>query len=168
MSSKGQAFALPSYDEIPLSEHSQTFKLVLEVCQSQQERIALLEETVAQLKDEIAILKGEKPRPKIKPSTLNQDQHEGEGPSRGEKGKDRRAAKARSRKSWRSMRRKFFSLSPCPRGRFSKAMKITSCRACGYGSTTRSIGERGSKRREEKLLWASYRQRSAGVLVTRS
>ncbi len=48
MSSKGQAFALPSYDEIPLSEHRQTFKLVLEVCQSQQERIALLEETVAQ------------------------------------------------------------------------------------------------------------------------
>ena len=48
MSSKGQAFALPSYDEIPLSEHSPTLKLVLEVCQSQQERITLLEETVAQ------------------------------------------------------------------------------------------------------------------------
>jgi hypothetical protein len=31
MSSKGQAFALPSYDEIPLSEHRQTLKLVLEV-----------------------------------------------------------------------------------------------------------------------------------------
>ena len=79
MSRKGQALVLPSYDEIPLSEHSQTLKLVLEVCQSQQERIALLEETVAQLKDEVAILKGEKPRPKIKPSTLNQDQQEGEG-----------------------------------------------------------------------------------------
>jgi hypothetical protein len=91
MSSKGQVFALPSYDEIPLSEHSPTLKLVLEVCQSQQERIALLEETVAQLKDEIAILKGEKPRPQIKPSTLNQDQHEGEGPNRGEKGKERGA-----------------------------------------------------------------------------
>ena len=71
MSSKRQRFALPSYEEIALSEHSQTLKLVLEVCQSQQERIALLEETVAQLKDEIAILKGEKPRPKSKPSTLN-------------------------------------------------------------------------------------------------
>jgi hypothetical protein len=91
MSSKGQPFALPSYDEIPLSAHSQTFKLVLEVCQRQQERIALLEETVAQLTDEIAILKGEKPRPQIKPSTLNQDQHEGEGPSRGETGKERGA-----------------------------------------------------------------------------
>ncbi len=89
MSNKGQAFVLPSYEAIPLSEHSQTLKLVLEVCQSQQERIALLEETVAQLKDEIAILKGEKPRPKIKPSTLNQDTPEGQGPSRGQKGRDR-------------------------------------------------------------------------------
>jgi hypothetical protein len=49
MGSKGQAFVLPSYDQIPLSEHSQTLKRVLEVCQSQQERLALLEETVAQL-----------------------------------------------------------------------------------------------------------------------
>ncbi len=49
MNSKGQAFALPSYEEIALSEHSQMLKLVLEVCQSQQERIAILEETVAQL-----------------------------------------------------------------------------------------------------------------------
>jgi hypothetical protein len=48
MSRKGQVLVLPSYDEIPLSEHSRTLKLVLEVCQSQQERIALLEETVAQ------------------------------------------------------------------------------------------------------------------------
>ena len=88
MSSKGQAFALPSYDEIPRSEHSQTLKRVLEVCQSQHERIALLEETVAQLKDEIAILKGEKPRLQIKPSTLNKDQPEGEGPSSGQKPQD--------------------------------------------------------------------------------
>ena len=88
MSSKGQAFALPSYDEIPLSDHSPRLKLVLEVCQSQHERIALLEETGAQLKDEIAILKGEKPRPKIKPSTLNQDQHAGAGPGRGQQHQD--------------------------------------------------------------------------------
>jgi len=88
MSRKGPAFVLPSYDEIPLWEHSRTLKLVLEVCQSQQERIALLEETVAQLRDEVAVLKGEKPRPKIKPSMLTQDPHAGAGPSRGEKSKD--------------------------------------------------------------------------------
>ena len=73
MGSKGKALTLPSYDEIPLAEHSQTLKWVLAVCQGQQERLVLLEETVAQLKDEIAILKGEKPRPQIKPSTLNKD-----------------------------------------------------------------------------------------------
>jgi hypothetical protein len=59
------------------------------LCQSQQERLVLLEETVAQLKDEIAILKGEKPRPQIKPSTLNKDTPEGEGPSRGQPRRDR-------------------------------------------------------------------------------
>jgi hypothetical protein len=48
---------------------------------------------VAQLKDEIAILKGEKPRPQIKPSMLNQDQQESESPSRGETGKDSGAGK---------------------------------------------------------------------------
>ncbi len=116
MSSKGQAFALPSYDEIPLSEHSQTFKLVLEVCQSQQERIALLEETVAQLKDEIAILKGEKPRPKIKPSTLNQDQHEGEGPSRGEKGKDRGAGQGKKPKELEIHETQILQPEPLPAG----------------------------------------------------
>jgi len=85
MSSKGQAFSLPSYEGIALSEHSQRLKLVLEVCHRQQERIAILEETVAQLKDEIAILRGEKARPKIKPSTLNEDKPEGEGQSRGQR-----------------------------------------------------------------------------------
>lgn len=98
MSSKGQAFALPSYDEIAVSEHGQTLKRVLEVCQSQQERLVLLEETVAQLKDEIAILKGEKPRPPIKPSTLNKDTPEGEGPSRGQQRRDLRGDHGKQRK----------------------------------------------------------------------
>lgn len=88
MSSKEQVFALPSYDEIPHAEHSQTLKRVLEVCQSQQERIVLLEETVAQLKDEIAILKGEKPRPQIKPSTLTKATPTGDGQPRRDRGGD--------------------------------------------------------------------------------
>ena len=88
MSGKGQVFALPSYDAIPPAEHSQTLKWVLEVCQRQQERIVLLEETVAQLKDEIAILKGEKPRPRIKPSTLTKDTPAGDGPPRRDRGDD--------------------------------------------------------------------------------
>ena len=116
MSSKGQTVALPSYDEIPLSDHSQTLKLVLEVCQRQQERIALVEETVAQLKDERAILKGEKPRPKIKPSTLKQDQQAGAGPSRGEKGKASGAGQGKKPKELAIHETQILQPEPLPEG----------------------------------------------------
>ena len=53
---------------------------------ARRERIVLLEETGAQLKDESAILKGEKPRPQINPSTLNKDTPAGEGPPRRDRG----------------------------------------------------------------------------------
>ena len=82
MSGKGPVLALPSYDTLAPPEHGPTLQWVLAVCQGQQERIALLEEMVAQLKDEIAILKGEKPRPQIKPSTLTQDTPPGEASAR--------------------------------------------------------------------------------------
>jgi hypothetical protein len=90
--------------------------LVLEVCQSQQERMALREETVAQVKDEIAILRGEKPRPKIQPSTLNQDQHEGEGPSRGEKGKDCGAGQGQQPKELEIPETQILQPEPLPTG----------------------------------------------------
>ena len=96
MSNKRQEFSLPSYEAIPLSEHSQTLKLVLEVCHSQQERLAILEETVARLKDEIAVLKGEKPRPKIKPSTLNEGGGQGKGS--GKKGQGEGSAQGQKTK----------------------------------------------------------------------
>jgi hypothetical protein len=82
MNGKGPDLTLPSYDTIPAAEHSQTLQWVLGVCQHQQERIVVLEETVVQLKDEIAILKGEKPRPQIKPSTLTKEPPPGEEPAR--------------------------------------------------------------------------------------
>jgi len=91
MGNQAPGFSLPSYEEIPLAEQSQMLQLVLEVCQRQQERIMLLEETVAQLKDEIAILKGEQPRPKIKPSALEKDRRGSGGHSRRKKGKAGRA-----------------------------------------------------------------------------
>ncbi len=91
MSRTGQAFSLPRYEAIPLSEHSQTLELVVEMGQSQPERIALREETGVQVKDERALWKGEKPRPKITPSTLPQDTPEGAGPSRGQQRQERGA-----------------------------------------------------------------------------
>lgn len=82
MKGKGADLTLPSYDAIPPAEHSQTLQWVLEVCQRQQERLVLLEEMGGQLKDESAILKGAKPRPQIKPSTLTQETPPGEEPAR--------------------------------------------------------------------------------------
>jgi len=43
---------------------------LLAIIRMQQDRIQQLEETVQQLRDEIAILKGQKPRPQIAPSRL--------------------------------------------------------------------------------------------------
>jgi hypothetical protein len=59
--------ALP---EIPAAECTPLVESLLAIIRVQQDRMQQLEETVQQLRDEIAILKGQKPRPKIKPSIL--------------------------------------------------------------------------------------------------
>jgi hypothetical protein len=58
--------------EIPLDQRTPLVEALLAIICAQQDRIAKLEETVQQLRDEIAILKGQKPRPKIAPSQLEQ------------------------------------------------------------------------------------------------
>lgn len=55
---------------IPDAERTPLVEALLALIDSQQQRIQLLEETVGKLRDEIALLKGEKPRPKIAPSRL--------------------------------------------------------------------------------------------------
>ena len=60
-------FQLPP---IPDAERTPLVEALLAIIDAQQQRIQLLEETVQQLRDEIAILKGQKPRPKIAPSQL--------------------------------------------------------------------------------------------------
>jgi hypothetical protein len=55
---------------IPDAERTPLVEALLAIIDAQQQRIVQLEETVQQLRDEIAILKGEKPRPKIAPSRL--------------------------------------------------------------------------------------------------
>lgn len=114
MASQGAGFSLPSYDEIPLSDQSQTLKLGLAVCQSQQERIVLREETVGQIKDESAILKGEKLRPKIKPSTLEKEQPEGD--NRRQKRKERRVGPGKPPKELESHETQILSPEDIPTG----------------------------------------------------
>ena len=55
---------------IPASERTPLVDALLLIIDAQQQQLQLLEETVQHLRDEIAILKGQKPRPTIAPSRL--------------------------------------------------------------------------------------------------
>jgi transposase IS66 family protein len=66
------ANGLPALPEIPLEQRTPLVEALLAIICAQQDRIRQLEETVQQLRDEMAILKGQKPRPKIAPSLLEQ------------------------------------------------------------------------------------------------
>jgi hypothetical protein len=55
---------------IPPGERTPLVEALLAIIDAQQQRLLQLEETVQQLRDEIAILKGQKPRPVIAPSRL--------------------------------------------------------------------------------------------------
>jgi len=55
---------------IPAAERTPLVESLLAIIDTQQQRILHLEETVQHLRDEIAILKGQKPRPTIAPSRL--------------------------------------------------------------------------------------------------
>lgn len=61
-------FELPP---IPASERTPLVQALLAIIDAQQLGLQRLEETVQQLRDEIAVLKGQQPRPKITPSTLD-------------------------------------------------------------------------------------------------
>ena len=60
-------FELPP---IPDAERTPLVECLLAIIDAQQTRIQQLEETVQQLRDEVALLKGQSPRPKIAPSKL--------------------------------------------------------------------------------------------------
>jgi transposase IS66 family protein len=60
-------FELPA---IPDAERTPLVETLLGLFDAQQQRLQQLEETVQQLRDEIAVLKGQKPRPTIAPSRL--------------------------------------------------------------------------------------------------
>jgi Transposase IS66 family len=66
--------------EIPAEERTQLVESLLTIIRVQQDRIQQLEEAVLQLRDEIALLKGQKPRPDIKPSRLETSQPKPAGP----------------------------------------------------------------------------------------
>src|SRR6266481_2832867 len=66
------ANGLPPLPDIPAEQRTPLVEVLLAIVRGQQDRIRALEETVQQLRDEIAVLKGQKPRPQIAPSRLEQ------------------------------------------------------------------------------------------------
>jgi len=66
------ANGFPPLPDIPAEQRTPLVEALLAVIAAQQERIRELEETVQRFRDEIAILKGQKPRPQIAPSRLEQ------------------------------------------------------------------------------------------------
>src|ERR1700688_3581286 len=66
--------------EIRAEERTPLVESLLAIIRVQQDRIQQLEETVQQLRDEIAILKGQKPRPDIRPSVVEDRQSKTTGP----------------------------------------------------------------------------------------
>jgi hypothetical protein len=66
------ANGLPPLPDIPAEQRTPLVEALLAVIRAQQDRIRDLEESVQRLRDEIAILKGQKPRPQIAPSRLEQ------------------------------------------------------------------------------------------------
>lgn len=66
------ANGIPSLPDIPAEQRTPLVEALLAVIHAQQDRNREFEETVQRLRDEIAILKGQKPRPQIAPSQLEQ------------------------------------------------------------------------------------------------
>jgi hypothetical protein len=80
--------------DIPEAEHTPLVLQLLEIIRLQQERILQLEERVHQLDDEIARLKGLKPRPRIAPSVLETPPRPPRDPEAKRPGSDKRSKTA--------------------------------------------------------------------------
>src|SRR5437879_4739938 len=57
--------------DIPAEQRTPLVEALLGIIRQLADRVAELEESNRELRDEIAVLKGQKPRPKISPSILN-------------------------------------------------------------------------------------------------
>ncbi len=85
---------IPDLPEIPEKERTPLVNEILETCSFQKEQLALKNEIIQALKDEIARLKGEKPKPDIKPSNLEKGSGSG---NKGKKPKKRPGSKKRKK-----------------------------------------------------------------------
>ena len=72
---------------VPAADQTATVRKLLEWGEERIETIHHLQEQVLHLKDEVAVLKGEKKRPKFKPSRMNEDAGKASKPDRAQNGK---------------------------------------------------------------------------------
>jgi hypothetical protein len=79
---------------IPEAEWTPVVETLLGIIDLLQQRVHTLEETVQQLRDEIAVLKGQSPRPKIAPSQLPQSDPPARAPTPKRPGSAKRSKKA--------------------------------------------------------------------------
>src|SRR5713226_9099484 len=79
---------------IPDAERTPLVETLLGIIDLLHQRVQTLEETVQQLRDEIAVLKGQSPRPKIAPSQLTKPIQLPTAPDQKRPGSDKRAKKA--------------------------------------------------------------------------
>ena len=90
---------IPDLPEIPEEEQNPLLKNVLEICSFQKEQLALQNEIIQGLKDEIARLKGEKPKPDIKPSKLEKGSGKNSGNSDNNKKSEKRPGSKKRKKN---------------------------------------------------------------------
>ena len=72
--------------DIPAAERTPLVESLLALIRVQQDRIQQLETTVQQLRDDIALCKGQKPRPEIRPSLLEARTPKTSGPEGSQRG----------------------------------------------------------------------------------
>lgn len=85
---------MPNLPDIPEEERTPLVLALLEIIHHQQEQLHLQHEQIQALRDEIARLKGQNPRPDIKPSKL-----EGRPAAKGKRGKRKRPGSAKRKKN---------------------------------------------------------------------
>ncbi|MDY6894103.1 MAG: hypothetical protein SVO01_01605, partial [Thermotogota bacterium] len=76
---------IPGPPNIPDEELTPAVRKLFECCTAQKEQLQLQKELIQGLKDEIARLKGEKPKPPIKPSSLGNKSNDQHKDGRGDK-----------------------------------------------------------------------------------
>lgn len=89
---------IPDPPNIPDEELTPAVRKLFECCTAQKEQLQLQKELIQGLKDEIARLKGEKPKPPIKPSSLGNKSNDQDKDGRGDKKSNKRPGSKKKRK----------------------------------------------------------------------